>query len=121
MKKKKLIFCFDIDNTICSTKNMDYKTSKPNKKIINKINKLFDQGHVIKIYTARYMGKYKDNYIMANKKGYKKIKSQLRKWGLKFNELFFKPHADFYVDDRFINFKRNWHMKLNKYIEIKKR
>ena len=34
------------------------------------------------------MGKYKDNYVMANKKGYKKIKSQLRKWGLKFNELF---------------------------------
>ena len=37
--KKKLIFCFDIDNTICTTKKSNYTKSKPNKKIINLIRK----------------------------------------------------------------------------------
>ena len=36
--KKKYIFCFDIDNVICKTINNNYKTSKPNKKAISKIN-----------------------------------------------------------------------------------
>tara|TARA_B110000858_G_C17671439_1_gene412111 strand:+ start:581 stop:706 length:126 start_codon:yes stop_codon:yes gene_type:complete len=32
---KKLIFCFDIDNTICRTIGSDYKGSLPKKKILN--------------------------------------------------------------------------------------
>ena len=84
---KKFIFCFDIDNTICKTVGSDYNSSKPKKKIINKINKLYKNGHTIKIYTARYMGRNKDNVYKANKQGYKKTYNQLIKWGLKFHKL----------------------------------
>ena len=59
MKKK--IFCFDLDNTLCSTKKSFYHKSKPKKKAIKIVNLLFDKGHNIKIYTARYMGRSNDS------------------------------------------------------------
>ena len=49
MKKK--IFCFDVDNTICITKGKQYSSSKPIKEAITLINKLYSQGHIIKIFT----------------------------------------------------------------------
>ena len=65
--KKKYIFCFDIDNVICKTINKNYKTSKPNKKAIKKINQLYDCGQIIKFFTARYMGRNKENIKKAKK------------------------------------------------------
>ena len=59
MKKK--IFCFDLDNTICITKGQQYSKSKPIKEAIILINKLYLEGHGIKIFTSRYMGRNKDN------------------------------------------------------------
>ena len=59
MKKK--LFCFDIDNTICITKGKKYSKSKPIKEVVNLINKLYSEGHVIKIFTSRYMGRNNDN------------------------------------------------------------
>ena len=61
--KKKYIFCFDIDNVICKTINKNYKTSKPNKKAISKINELYENEHFIKLFTGRYMGRNKENII----------------------------------------------------------
>lgn len=113
MKKK--IFCFDIDNTICTTNGINYKNSQPKKKIINTINKLYDDGNTIKIYTARYMGRNKDNVKRANEQGYNFTKRQLKNWGLKFHKLFLgKPSADIYIDDKSINFKKNWYNKILK-------
>ena len=59
MRKK--IFCFDIDNVICKTNKSNYKKSKPIPEVINLINKLYMKKHKIKIFTARYMGRNKDN------------------------------------------------------------
>jgi len=57
-----------------------------------KINKLYDEGHIIKIFTARGQGSGND---------FSKItKKQLKLWGVKYNELLEKPEADFYVDDK---------------------
>ena len=66
MKKK--IFCFDLDNTICITKGKQYSRSKPIEEAIILINKLYSEGHVIKIFTSRYMGRNKDNINKAYKK-----------------------------------------------------
>ena len=63
--KRKFTFCFDIDNTICKTLGSNYKNSKPKKKVINKINKLYDNGHIIKIYSARYMFFYNLVYLLC--------------------------------------------------------
>jgi len=67
-KMKKRIFCFDIDGVICKTFESDYKNSVPIKKNIKKINDFYNQGHTIKIFTARFMGRNKDNSILAKKK-----------------------------------------------------
>ena len=115
--KKKLTFCFDIDNTICITQGSNYSNSKPKKKIIDKINKLYSNGHIIKIYTARYMGRNNDNVLKANKEGYKKTFRQLTKWGLKFHKLLIgKPSSDVYIDDKALGYKPDWFKKFSNLI-----
>ena len=54
-------FCFDLDNTLCDTVNSQYEKSKPKKNAIKTVNYLFEKGHTIKINTARYMGRSKDD------------------------------------------------------------
>jgi hypothetical protein len=39
--KKKLIFCFDLDNVICKTKKNYYRNSKPIYNSIDIVNKLY--------------------------------------------------------------------------------
>ena len=43
----------DIDNTICKTKGTDYLKAKPIFKNIDKINKLYNDGHEIIYWTTR--------------------------------------------------------------------
>ena len=66
-KSKKKIFIFDMDDTICKTTKKKYEQSKPIKSIISKINSLKENGHTIKIFTARYMGRNKENYRLVKK------------------------------------------------------
>ena len=115
--KKKIIFCFDIDNTICKTKGKSYRSAKPYKSVIKLINKLFDKGHFIKIFTARYMGRNNDNIKAARKEGYTMTLEQLKSWDLKFHKLIFgKPSFDILIDDKSIGYKKNLVKKLNKYV-----
>ncbi len=116
MKKK--TFCFDLDNVICFTKKNNYKKSKPNKKVIELINKLYENGHTIKILTARYMGRTNDSIAKANKLGYNSTYKQLKNWELKFHKLYItKPSFDFYVDDKSYNYNDKWpdYLKKNFY------
>ena len=117
-KARSRVFCFDIDNVICTTKGRNYSKAIPKKKIIKVINKLYENGHYIKIYTARYMGRNKDNIKKAYSFGYKKTLSQLKKWDLKFHRLIMgKPSFDLCVDDRALGFKKNWYKDLNKILK----
>ena len=43
------IICFDLDGVIFNNNYGDYTKAKPIKKSINKINSLYNQGHIIKI------------------------------------------------------------------------
>ncbi len=116
--KKKMKFCFDIDNIICLTNNSDYKKSKPIKDNIKLINKLKSQGHIIKIFTARFMGRNYDNQKIATKKAKKFTIDQLKKWNLKYDSIFFgKPSSDIYIDDKNLEFKKTWKSKLKKYLK----
>ena len=104
-----MIFCFDIDGIICKTNSLNYNKSRPIKKNIKFINSLYQQGHIIKIFTARYMGRNRDSLLKAKRQGYESTMRQLNKWGLKFHKLFFgKPSSDIYIDDKNLNFKKNW-------------
>lgn len=116
--KKKLTFCFDLDNTISKTTSNNYLNSKPNKKAILIVNKLFDNGHYIKIFTARYMGRNNDNIKKANKIGYKRTFFQLKKWNVKFNKLLItKPSADIYIDDKSYGYSKKWQKSFAKYMK----
>lgn len=111
MKKK--IFCFDIDNTVCTTKGTNYRKARPKKKVIKLINNLYMKGNTIIFFTARFMGRNNNNIQKAYKQGYKFTKNQLISWDIKFHKLIMgKPSFDILVDDKSINFKRDWYKKL---------
>jgi len=115
MKKKIKIICFDIDNVICRTKGNNYTLSKPDIKSIKVINSLYDKGFNIKIFTARYMGRFKENKKkVLHKKN--ETENYLKKWGLKFDELIMgKPSYDIFVDDKAFGFSSKWKKYFEKY------
>ena len=90
-----MIYCFDIDGTICtSVEDSQYTLAKPYTHVIQKINRLFDEGNVIKMMTARGSVSGKDYTDLTQQ--------QLHEWGVKHHELIMntKPHAHLFVDDR---------------------
>ena len=114
----KKIFCFDLDNTICTTKKKNYFSAKPKREAIKLINKLHSKGHTIKIFTSRFMGRNKDSQQKAKKQGFKKTQNQLKKWGLKYNILLMgKPSYDIFVDDKSYGYNKNWINYYQKYIK----
>jgi len=93
-----VIYVFDIDGTLCTlVNNADYKKAQPLPNRIEIVNKLYDEGHYIKLYTARGSQTGIDWSEIT--------KDQLSKWKLKFHELIIncKPHGDLFVDDKAIN------------------
>tara|TARA_B100001057_G_C22654931_1_gene873611 strand:+ start:533 stop:874 length:342 start_codon:yes stop_codon:yes gene_type:complete len=107
-------FCFDLDGVICNlVKDNDYKLARPIKKNIKKINELYDLGHYILIFTARYMGRNNDEPKIAIKQGYRLTEKQLKKWKVSYSKLLFgKPSFDILIDDKSIFYKKNWHLYL---------
>ena len=116
----KKILCFDLDNVICKTTSSNYKKSLPIKNNIKLINYLYDNGYIIKIFTARYMGRNNDNIQKAKKAGLSFTKKQLLRWSLKYHKLIMgKPSFDIYVDDKNLEFKKDWANSLKKKLKIK--
>ena len=46
-----MIYVFDIDGTLYPSKNAEYKKAQPLINRIEKVNRLYDEGHYIKLYT----------------------------------------------------------------------
>ncbi len=115
MKTNSQIICFDIDNVICKTASNNYKNSKPDKVAIRIINKLYEKGYYIKIFTARYMGRYKGNKSIVKKKT-SETKKYLKLWNVKYHKLIMcKPTYDLFVDDKSYGFSSNWKKVLSKF------
>jgi len=88
-----MIYCIDVDGTICNeTWDVGYKYAKPNQKMVDKINRLYEEGHTIKIFTARGQVTGIDHEQFT--------KDQLKKWGVKYHEYHKKTPGDFYIDDK---------------------
>ena len=114
----KKILCFDLDGVICDTSEGKYKKSTPKKNNIIFINKLYDSGYIIKIFTARYMSRCKGDIKLVKKTGYKQAEKQLKKWQLKYHEFIMgKPSYDLFVDDKAFGFKKDWAKKLKRLIK----
>ena len=89
---KKLTYVVDIDGTICNTERGNYFGSKPIQERIDKINKLYDEGHKIIYYTARG---YKSGVNWREL-----TERQLKEWGCKYYKLVMgKPFGNYYIDD----------------------
>lgn len=99
--------CFDIDGVIFKITN-DYNNVIPIKNTIERINRLKEEGNTIILYTARKMQTYKGNIGLVNKCIAEKTLEALREHNVLYDEIYFgKPSADYYIDDKAINFY-NW-------------
>jgi len=91
-----MIYCFDIDGTLCTNTGGDYAKAQPFHKVIAQVNRLCDEGHRILLYTARGA---------TTGIGWRKLtERQLKEWNVHYHELHMgKPTADVYVDDKALN------------------
>lgn len=91
-RQPKIIYV-DIDGTIC-TISKPYSEAQPIQHHIDKINKLYDEGHIIIYYTARGQVTKMDHSELTNK--------QLSEWGCKYTKLIMnhKPNYDLYICDK---------------------
>lgn len=99
------IYCFDLDETLCTKAvNGDYATAQPMPLAINEVNKLYDIGHKVLIFTGRGSSSGKDWTELTGK--------QLKEWGIKHHELIMnrKPTYDIVIDDKAIN-AADWRKK----------
>ena len=102
-----MIYCFDLDGTLCSQRDGDYSNAEPYVDMaIKEVNRLYEEGHIIKIFTARGSTSGRDLTDITKK--------QLAHWGLSYNELILKkPSYDVIIDDRAIN-ATDWHKTIGK-------
>lgn len=111
-------YYIDIDDTICRP-NMDafsavgkYQGAVPIQERIDKVNALYDAGHMVYYWTARGGASGLDLETLTRK--------QLVDWGCKFNELVMgKPSYDVYIDDKSFNVDTFW--PLERSVSSKKR
>jgi hypothetical protein len=90
-----MIIFVDIDKTICTATPNDstYDLAQPIHVNIQKINRLYDEGHTIVYWTAR------GSLTGINWDGMTRI--QLSMWGCKYHEVRFnKPFYDWFIDDK---------------------
>jgi len=92
-----MIYCFDLDGTLCTNTYGKYLESIPYKTAIKEVNRLYDEGHTIIIDTARG-GTSKIDWR-------EKTEKQLQSWGVKYHQLRVgeKINADLFIDDKSIN------------------
>ena len=91
-------YVIDIDGTICKEVG-EVIGREPYIDRIEKINKLYDEGHTIVYYTARGLKSGR------GEKHYRPItEQQLKEWGVSITSCVFKGHnGDYFIDDRGIN------------------
>jgi hypothetical protein len=92
---------FDLDGTLCSSSPGDYGQAKPHLDRIGAVNRLYEEGHEVVIFTARGMSTFKGRAVLARLKWWKLTKRQLQEWGIKHHRLILgKPSGDAYIDDK---------------------
>ena len=93
-----MIIFIDIDLTLCYTPtNQDgtpnYEEATPIQRSIDIVNRIFQQGHTVVLWTARGA---------TTKVDYRDLtEGQLKQWGCKYSDLRLdKPYYDIFVDDK---------------------
>ena len=99
----------DMDGTICTEERQFSRSmAKPLEGAVESINKLYDEGNTIIIYSARTWMEYEMTM------------DWLTKYGVKFHQLILgKPIGDVWIDDRAITYN-GWD-KVNEILDQKKK
>ena len=90
-----MIYVFDLDKTLCTyCFEEGIAAAQPLKERIEKVNKLYDEGHTIIIDTARGS--------ITGLNWNELTKKQLMEWGVKYHQVRagVKFYADVYCDDK---------------------
>lgn len=108
-KEKDLVkkLSIDFDGTICETKKPgeSYEDVKPIKGAIEALTELKAMGFDIVIHTARNMSTCNNNVAKATARQAPIIIEWCKKYNCPYDELLFgKPHVDFIIDDKAIEF-----------------
>jgi hypothetical protein len=90
----RLTIYVDIDGTICHTNGSDYVNSTPLYDNIDKVNKLYNEGHCIIYWTARGRKSNIDHTKLT--------REQLMHWGCKYEDVIMndKPSYDLLICDK---------------------
>jgi len=88
----------DMDGTICTEeKTYSRSLAKPKELAVESVNKLYDQGNIIVIYTARTWMEFEmtTDWLKTHK--------------IKYHQLVMgKPIGYVWIDDRALKFENNW-------------
>ncbi len=104
---KKVVF--DLDGTLCTSSAPDYENAQAIPEAVEVVNRLYDEGFTILVYTARFMGRNGSDIHKTYHEGYDFTKKQLEKWGIKHHRLMMgKPPADVVIDDLAVFFQPDW-------------
>ena len=97
---KKLIV--DCDGVIAGKEHGgDYSKAPPLKHGIEQVNKLYDMGYTIVLYTARYGERRKGNIHEMYEAGYREWTDWLEENGVKYHHAYMgKPAGVIYIDDK---------------------
>jgi len=106
-----MIIAFDLDDVICTRpKNLEnlgiekYNSCEPVPEMVDVVNKCYEEGNYIKIYTARGMSQLNGNVSAVYNKLFETTSKQLKNWGVKYHELVMgKIHYDILIDDKVMN------------------
>ena len=79
----------------------EYSKATPLQYGIDQVNKLYDMGYEITLYTARYGDRANGNIHIQYERGYKEWLEWLEKYEVKYTHAFMgKPAAILYIDDK---------------------
>tara|TARA_Y100000593_G_scaffold94577_1_gene194380 strand:+ start:776 stop:1144 length:369 start_codon:yes stop_codon:yes gene_type:complete len=105
------VIAFDLDGVLCDRpKDIEHLLERkydycfPIVKNVKLVNKLYDEGYYIKIYTARGMSTFSNNRSLLYEKLFTKTKDFLEKNDIRHHELIMgKEHYDLLIDDKALN------------------
>lgn len=95
------VLVFDIDDTISIHTNRDYVNAKPIQPVIDKLNRLHDEGYYIKLFTGRGQVSCNGDLNLIIERNKDVLEKWLKDHDVKYDELIFgKPLGDWYIDDK---------------------
>lgn len=95
------VVVFDFDGVICANNDGDYINSPAYTFAINQVNKVYDLGYKVVLFTARYGDRMNGCIARQYNAGYVEWIDWMKENGLKYDEAWMgKPAGMLYVDDK---------------------